>query len=61
MHKLKLHLEALAVETFELDDDTNRATIETVLAHGVRPEQAVRTLPVSNCFFSACATCGIYC
>ncbi|HEV7587939.1 MAG TPA: hypothetical protein VGO40_07380 [Longimicrobium sp.] len=60
MHKLKLEVEELAVETFELDDAA-RAAAGTVRAHEVQAGQAVRTMPISSCFFSACATCGIYC
>ncbi|HVG45143.1 MAG TPA: hypothetical protein VM890_10450 [Longimicrobium sp.] len=60
MRKLKLEVEELAVETFELDD-ADRTAAGTVRAHAAQPGQAVRTIPVSNCFWSACATCGIYC
>jgi hypothetical protein len=60
MCKLKLEVEELAVETFELDH-AGRDAAGTVRAHEAQPGQAVRTIPVSNCFWSACATCGIYC
>lgn len=59
MRKLKLEVEELAVETFELDD-ADRAAAGTIRAHA-EPTPVVRTLPLSNCVFSACATCGIYC
>jgi len=47
------------VESFEAD-----ATAEcpgTVLANEDVPTPVVKTLPLSNCAYSACATCGIYC
>jgi hypothetical protein len=32
-----------------------------VQAHEAEPTPVIRTLPLSNCLVSACATCGIYC
>jgi hypothetical protein len=61
MQKLRLDLEQIAVETFTLDDSAEEASPGTVRAHGQEPTPVVKTLPLSNCVFSACATCGIYC
>jgi len=60
MRKLKLDLDAISVESFEASA-AERAAPGTVRAHDGEAAQAVKTIPVSNCFFSACATCGIYC
>lgn len=59
MHKLKLDVESLAVESFEAQSATGRPG--TVLANEDVPTPVVKTLPLSNCAYSACATCGIYC
>ena len=61
MQKLRLELEDLAIETFVVDDCADGASPGTVRAHGDGLPQVVKTLPVSACVFSACATCGIYC
>jgi hypothetical protein len=61
MRKLKLDLDALAVETFAPDEDADGAAPGTVRAHAHEPTPVVKTLRLSNCVFSACATCGIYC
>jgi hypothetical protein len=67
MRKLRLKLDELAVEAFEPGaPPEEHGTVQgpaagTVRAHEAQPGQAVRTIPVSNCFWSACATCGIYC
>ena len=61
MRKLKLDLDAISVESFEASA-AERAAPGTVRAHDDEAARAaVKTIPVSNCFFSACATCGIYC
>lgn len=61
MRKLTLDLESIAVETFEAQPDGAAHAPGTVHANAAGPAPQVRTLPVSDCFFSACATCGIYC
>jgi hypothetical protein len=53
MQKLKLDLETLAVQTFDVAEES--AQRGTVQAH-VAP-----TLPVEDCFRSVFPTCGIYC
>jgi hypothetical protein len=60
MRKLKLDLEAISVESFDASAGECAAP-GTVRAHDDEAAQGVQTIPVSNCFFSACATCGIYC
>ena len=60
MKKMKLDLDALTVETFEPARDAAGAP-GTVHAHDAEPTPLIRTIPISDCFFSACATCGIYC
>ncbi len=57
MQKLKLDLESLTVESFEAQPDGEGRHAGTVRAH----DADVRTLPISDCFWSACQTCGIYC
>ncbi|HEU4561355.1 MAG TPA: hypothetical protein VFS20_26110 [Longimicrobium sp.] len=57
MQKLKLDLESITVESFEAQQDGETRTVGTVRAH----DADVRTLPISDCFWSACQTCGIYC
>jgi len=59
MHKLKLDVESLAVESFEAA--ANAGSPGTVHAREGEPTPIVKTLPLSNCVYSACATCGIYC
>ena len=59
MHKLKLDLESIAVESFEAQPEGEARAAGTVRAHA-EPELA-RTLPLSDCLWSACQTCGIYC
>lgn len=58
MQKLKLEIEDLAVETFEPAAEAP-ARPGTVRAHAAA--EMVISQPISNCFPSACATCGIYC
>ncbi|MBV9108217.1 MAG: hypothetical protein JO306_02290 [Gemmatimonadetes bacterium] len=60
MHKLRLDLDALAVETFA-PTAAGDARPGTIQAHDAEPTPVIRTLPLSNCVYSACATCGIYC
>lgn len=60
MHKLKLDLESIAVESFEAQPDGEGRPAGTVRAHA-EPELLARTLPLSDCLWSACQTCGIYC
>jgi len=60
MQKLKLDLEAIAVESFDASA-TKAATPGTVRAHDGDPARQVQTMPLSNCLYSACRTCGIYC
>lgn len=60
MRKLTLDLESIAVETFETHGN-DAGTPGTVRAHDAEPTPVVKTLPLSDCFWSACATCGIYC
>ena len=57
MRKLKLEIEELAVETFV------PAAEAPEKAGTVRAQEAAMIIsqPISNCFPSACATCGIYC
>ena len=57
MQKLKLDLESITVESFEAQPDGYGRQAGTVRAH----DADVRTLPISDCFWSACQTCGIYC
>ena len=57
MQKLKLDLESITVESFEAQPDGDGRQAGTVRAH----DADVRTLPISDCFWSACQTCGIYC
>jgi hypothetical protein len=57
MKKLKLDLESIAVESFEAQREPDARAAGTVRAH----DADVRTLPISDCFWSACNTCGIYC
>ncbi|HEX8245517.1 MAG TPA: hypothetical protein VF541_18540 [Longimicrobium sp.] len=58
MRKLKLEIEELAVETFEpAADESERAG--TVRAHDA--EEMVASKPLSDCVWSLCQTCGIYC
>ena len=60
MKKLTLDLDALTVESFEPHaHETDPAG--TVHAHDAEPTPVIRTLPLSNCVVSLCATCGIYC
>ena len=59
MHKLKLDVESLTVESF--DAGAEAASPGTVHALEAEPTPLVKTLPLSTCVYSACATCGIYC
>ncbi|HET7232951.1 MAG TPA: hypothetical protein VFJ16_23280 [Longimicrobium sp.] len=59
MRKLTLDLDSIAVESFDATATGEARAPGTVRAHDAAP--AVQTLPLSNCVFSACATCGIYC
>lgn len=60
MRKLKLEIEELAVETFEPAAEVAEKA-GTVRAHDAAEAEMVISQPLSNCFWSACATCGIYC
>jgi hypothetical protein len=60
MQKLKLDLEVLEVESFDASAAEGAAP-GTVRAHDGDAAPQVQTMPLSNCFFSACRTCGIYC
>lgn len=53
--KLKLDLDSLNVQTFDVDAPAGADARGTVQAH------AAPTMPVEYCFFSFFATCGIYC
>ena len=57
MQKLKLDLDSIAVESFEAQREAAPRSAGTVRAH----DADVRTLPISDCFWSACNTSGIYC
>jgi hypothetical protein len=55
IRKLKLNPEELRVESFE-------AAPKAPDARGtVVGQEAARTLPLNDCFFSVFPTCGIYC
>ena len=58
--KLALDLDRLAVESFEPAPSVESHP-GTVQAHDAEPTPVIRTLPLSDCVVSACATCGIYC
>lgn len=60
MRKLRLDLDTLVVESFT-PTPAGDARPGTIQAHDAEPTPVVRTLPLSNCVVSACATCGIYC
>jgi len=60
MKKLTLDLESIAVETFEAQPEGDARAAGTVRAHDAEPTPLIKTLPPSDCFWSACATCGIY-
>jgi hypothetical protein len=55
MQKIKLDVEALDVQTFQVAPDADTASLGTVQAH------EAPTKPVQDCFFSVFPTCGIYC
>ena len=61
MRKLTLDLESITVESFDATAAGEGRTPGTVRAHDAEPGAAVQTLPLSNCAYSACRTCGIYC
>ncbi|HEX8320951.1 hypothetical protein [Longimicrobium sp.] len=55
MQKIKLDIEALDVQTFQVTPDADTGSRGTVQAH------QAPTLPVQDCFRSVFPTCGIYC
>jgi len=55
MQKIKLDIETLEVQTFQVTPDANADSRGTVQAH------QAPTLPVQDCFRSVFPTCGIYC
>lgn len=55
MQKIKLDVENLDVQTFQVTPDADTGSRGTVQAH------QAPTLPVQDCFFSLFPTCGIYC
>ena len=57
MKKLTLDIESITVDSFEAQQEAGTRAAGTVHAH----DADVRTLPISDCFWSACNTCGIYC
>ncbi|HEX6746352.1 MAG TPA: hypothetical protein VF092_03480 [Longimicrobium sp.] len=57
MHKVKLEIEKLAVESFEAAE-TPEPQAGTVHANAA---EQIASKPLSDCFWSLCQTCGIYC
>jgi hypothetical protein len=55
MQKIKLDIEALDVQSFQVTPDAENGSRGTVQAH------QAPTLPVEECFRSVFPTCGIYC
>jgi hypothetical protein len=55
MQKIKLDIETLNVQTFQVAPDADSSSVGTVQAH------QAPTLPVQDCFRSVFPTCEIYC
>lgn len=56
MQKIKLDVETLDVQTFQVTPDADTGSRGTVQAH-----QFAATKPLQDCFFSLFPTCQIYC